>query len=124
MVSDYFYDIDMIEKEETADDLGGFITRYKKVATIKGILTQSNATERTIASQLGIQYIYTFMTETPLDIKKDTIVKKGNITAILNSDLMQGEETSEEMSKIYQAQAKSYDIPSGVEIEWQTSLNY
>lgn len=117
MVSDYFYDIDIIEKEESADDLGGFITRYKKVATIKGILTQSSATERTIASQLGIQYIYTFMTETPLDIKKDTIVKKGNITAILNSDLMQGEETSEEMSKIYQAQAKSYDIPSEVIIE-------
>lgn len=117
MVSDYFYDIDIIEKEESADDLGGFITHYKKVATIKGILTQSSVAERTIASQLGIQYIYTFMTETPLDIKKDTIVKKGNITAILNSDLMQGEETSEEMSKIYQAQAKSYDIPSGVIIE-------
>ena len=123
MVSDYFYDIDIIEKEETADDLGGFMTRYKKVATIKGILTQSSATERTIASQLGIQYIYTFMTETPLDIKKDTIVKKGNITAILNSDLMQAEETSEEMSKIYQAHAQSYDLPSGAEIECQTALN-
>lgn len=117
MISDYFYDIDIIEKEETADDLGGYITRYQKIATIKGILTQSSSSERTIASQLGIQYIYTFATETPLNIKKDTIVKKDNITAILNSDLMQGEETSEEMSKIYQAQAKSYEIPSGVVIE-------
>lgn len=117
MISDFFYDVDIIEKRETADDLGGFTTKYYKVATIKGLLTQSSATERTIASQLGIKYAYTFMTETPDNIGKDTIVKRGNLTAILTADLMQGEETSEEMSKIYQAQAESYDIPENVVIE-------
>jgi hypothetical protein len=116
-LSNYYDDIDIIKKESTSDDLGGFIVQYVKLGTIKGLLQRSSTSERTIAAQLGVSAVYTLMTGKTnalvSEIKPDVIVKSKSITAIVTSNELDGQG---DLSNVAQWQAESYSIPLGTVI--------
>jgi len=120
MVTDYFVDLELIKKEETADDLGGFVTRYVYLGTFKGLLQRASTAERTIASQLGITEVFTLMTTTTnkgsLGIARNLIIKsKGDGKyALINSDVLQGEG---DLKDIIQWTCTSYEMPAGAVVE-------
>lgn len=108
MITDYFRTLDVYMRIKTADDLGGFTISYVKIATIKGLLNQSSSSEQSIANQLGVKCDYILMTCTPSDIVQGTIIADGSRLAMMNSELLQGEEKSDNMSAIYQGTAEKY----------------
>lgn len=118
-IEDYFTDMEIIEKEETSDDLGGFTTKYVSKGKVKGLLQRASSTERTIAAQLGIKNVYTFMTlKTSISdytIDSNTLirdVKSGNV-GIIDSSPLEGQKGLE---NIIQWGAESYAIPEGTVI--------
>jgi hypothetical protein len=117
MISDFYEDVDVIVKEQTSDDLGGFKTQYTKIATVAGLLQRSSTSERTIAAQLGVSSVYTFMTTKNAvvtdRIKQDVILRSKSITAIVTSDELDGAKDTD-MADVAQWQAQSYSLPSDV----------
>ena len=118
MITDYFVDLELIEKTETADGLGGFSTGYSSLGKFKGLLQRASTAERTIASQLGITEAYTLMTtkddEGSLPIARNLIVKGNGKYALINSDALEGQGN---LKDIIQWTCKSYEIPTNATIE-------
>lgn len=120
MVTDYFVDLELIKKEETADDLGGFVTRYVYLGTFKGLLQRASTAERTIASQLGISEVYTLMSTTTnignLNIGKGMIIESegDGKFALIDSFSLKGQG---DLSNIIQWTCKSYELPSDAVVE-------
>ena len=113
-----FKDISIIEKVETQDELGGFMTTYKKINTIKGLLTRASYSERTIASQSTIEEVFTLMTKDKnANIKKDNVVIGFGKVAIITSEELESPIQSETMKDIRQWTCKTYPIPRGAVIE-------
>lgn len=111
MITKYFYDIIIKRREQEADDLGGMITTYKTIGTVKGLLERSSSTERLIAAQRGVSDVYVFMvdkTNTSLEIATGDILSGNNTTAIITSSQLDGQEKSEAMKNIAQWTAESY----------------
>jgi len=117
MITDYFKELELIRKEESADELGGFATKYVFVGKFKGLLSRASTAERTIAAQLGISEVFTLMTtDDSLGIKSDMIVvsKSDGKTAIVDSESLKGEG---ELKDVIQWTCKTYRIPEGTVIE-------
>jgi hypothetical protein len=120
MITDYFVDLRLIEKTETADDLGGFVTKYIYKGTFKGLLQRASTAERTIASQLGISEVYTLMSTTAnigkLNIDKGMIIESegDGKFALIDSFSLKGQG---DLSNIIQWTCKSYELPSDAVVE-------
>lgn len=111
-LKDYFTDVDIIEKEETSDDLGGYTTRYVLKATIKGLLQRASTSERTIAAQLGVSDVYTFMSDDDnlagITIDTNTIVREETKVGLISSSMLKGQGDLEDVK---QWTANSYKMP-------------
>lgn len=120
MIDEYFKDIKVLEIRQGADELGGYITYYQTIGTIKGILSRSSSMERMIAAQKGLADSYTFMTKPAdnkgIEINTNTIVQYGDITARINSSELPGEAESETMKDISQWTASSYILVEDAEV--------
>lgn len=111
MISDYFTDITIEKKEGSRDGIGGMITAYVTVGTVKGLLQRASSTERMIAAQRNVVDVYTFMTnpaENTVEIKTGYIISDGMITAIVTSSELKGNPESETMKDISQWTAEKY----------------
>lgn len=118
MIEKYFYDIELYQRKETPDELGGFTITYTNIGKVKGLLEQSSTSERMVAAQLGIKNIYTFMTKEKIEEQGLILrVVKNGLTAIMTSEFVEGQNTSETMKDILQCQAESYVFPSGAIIK-------
>ena len=115
MLNEYFTDIEILERVETSDDLGGFTIAYKSKGVVKGLLQRASSQERLIAAQLGISEAFVFMT-IPKDnggivIHKDDILRVDDKVARINSEELKGQG---DLKDISQWDATTYTLESKV----------
>ena len=113
-----FKEIKLINRIETADELGGFFISYKTSQTFNGLIARTGTSESSVASQKPITESYILMTK-----DNDVIIGPGDVlqgfdkTCIVSSNELRGSSLSPLMRDIRQWECKSYDIPKGVVIE-------
>lgn len=111
MIQKYFYSITVKRKSLASDGLGGHVTSYVSLGTVKGILAQTQWSSRFKAEQSTPTNEYVFMTDSSqnsIDIAVGDIVTGGGHTAILTSLALIGEQMSVMMRNIVQFKGEPY----------------